>query len=109
MKKLLALLLFCLSLVGAKAQQPGCPLASITDYIQCVAATNCFYATNDLWAVVTNLAAQIPQPHWYSNNVTRTLNSAFKVSTNREVNVTYYVDIAPTISLTGGQQGQVIL
>lgn len=42
-------------------------------------------------------------------NPTRSLNSAFQVSTTRDAMVTYTVDIASTLSLTTGQSGTVTL
>lgn len=42
-------------------------------------------------------------------NPTRTLNSAFQISTTQDAIVNYTVDIAATISLTSGQAGTVTL
>lgn len=42
-------------------------------------------------------------------NPSRTLNNAFQISTTRDANVTYAVDIACAISLTTGEQGTVFL
>lgn len=39
----------------------------------------------------------------------RTLNSAFQISTTRDASVSYAVDIGATLTLTGGQTGTVIL
>lgn len=43
------------------------------------------------------------------NNPTRTLNSAFQVSTTQDASVSYAVNIAATLSLVTGQTGTVIL
>lgn len=43
------------------------------------------------------------------NNPTRSLNSAFQISTTQDTAVSYSVDIACTLSLTGGQAGTVFL
>lgn len=43
------------------------------------------------------------------NNPTRSLNSAFQISTTQDSLVSYSVDIASTISLTSGQTGTVYL
>lgn len=42
-------------------------------------------------------------------NPTRTLNSAFQISSSRDSRVSYAVNIAATISLTSGQSGTVVL
>lgn len=43
------------------------------------------------------------------SNPSRTLNSAFQISTTQDAQVTYAVDIAATLSLTTGQTGTVVL
>lgn len=43
------------------------------------------------------------------NNPTRSLNSAFQISTTQDTAVSYSVDIAASLSLTGGQAGTVYL
>lgn len=43
------------------------------------------------------------------NSATRSLNSAFQISTMHEADVVYSVDISATLSLTTGQSGTVIL
>lgn len=40
---------------------------------------------------------------------TRSLNSAFQISTSSGVNVVYSIDISATLSLSGGQSGSVVL
>lgn len=55
-------------------------------------------------------------PHAASSSVTRsqssttrTLNSAYQISTTQDAFVAYTVDVAATLSLSGGQSGQVVL
>lgn len=43
------------------------------------------------------------------NNPTRSLNTAFQISTTQDAQVSYAVDIAATLSLTTGQTGTVTL
>lgn len=43
------------------------------------------------------------------NNPTRTLNTAFQISTAQDADVTYSVDVTCTMSLTSGQSGTVVL
>lgn len=49
-----------------------------------------------------------PIPHSFANP-SRSLNSAFQISTSRDSMVSYTVDIAATLSLTTGQTGTVTL
>lgn len=51
----------------------------------------------------------IPNPVPSFTNPTRTLNSAFQISSTRNSRVSYTVQIASTLSLTTGQTGTVVL
>lgn len=67
-----------------------------------VVATN---ATDDAWVVV-------PYPGSITrsfSNPTRTLNTAFQISTSQDAEVSYSVDISTSVSLSGGAVGTVYL
>lgn len=52
----------------------------------------------------------IPSPSWsYNNHPSRTLNSCFQASSSQTSIVNYELSITPTFTLTGGQQGTVVL
>lgn len=59
-------------------------------------------ASDIQWGTLGNSARSFTFP-------TRSLNSAFQVSVNRDSVVTYAVDVAATLSLTSGQAGTVTL
>lgn len=62
-------------------------------------------STND---IIFQTPGYLPTPRSFTNP-TRTLNSAFQVSTTRDALVSYTVDIAATLSLVTGQAGTVTL
>lgn len=68
-------------------------------------------------AIVTNNYGITANDIVWPNNIlprsfsapTRSLNTAYQISTSRDASVSYSVDIAATISLTTGQSGMVVI
>lgn len=92
-------------------------IASMQSQILAYAATKSYSmtASDILWSIpnaftateITSLKSSITARSFSA--ASRTLNSAFQISTTRDSIVSYAVDIASTISLTSGQNGTVVL
>lgn len=65
---------------------------------------NVYQSTSNAWNRLNPTA-----PTRVFANPSRALNSAFQISTTRDVSVSYAVDVSATLSLSGGQQGTVTL
>lgn len=69
-----------------------------------------YTSTSTVQALIDSSISGITQPQAMSfGSTTRSLNSAFQVSSTRAAFVSYTVDVATTLSLTGGATGTVTL
>lgn len=64
---------------------------------------------NSDWSAVSGLPQILNKPLLTQASATRTLNTCFQVSTTHAADVHYSVEIATTVSLTGGATGTVFL
>lgn len=88
--------------------EAGVKAAAITSLINYATSQSYSVTASDIiWSIDASIAPLI-QARSFANP-TRTLNSAFQISSTRDAMVSYTVDIGATISLTSGQAGTVTL
>lgn len=94
---------------GASAVYPAS--SSAADIRAAVESATVAYAATQGYTITTSDVVSIYKPTAIRtfNNPSRSLNSAFQVSTTQDASVSYTVNIAATLSLTTGATGTVVL
>lgn len=100
------------TVVAAANQSITLSTGSVADIISATMTAAISYAAGQGYTITSAdviFALQMAAVTRTFANPSRTLNSAFQISTTQDTQVSYAVDIAATLSLTTGQTGTVVL